>query len=103
MSCSNCGHEKDEKANFRKNCGSSVSANKSPAPINQQPLTPPSFKEYIKKKGVASPTSSSDKFEKADTSAFENIKKRKKNKRLNQIKKDKKDEFVKVKDKYFQV
>ena len=101
MFCSNCGHEKDEKANFCKNCGLSVSANKSPTPINQQPLTPLSFKEY--KKGVAGPTSSSDKIEKAGTSAFENIKKRKKNQRLNQIKKDKKDEFVKVKCKYFQV
>ena len=40
--------------------------------------------------------------QKADTFAFENIKKRKKNQRLNQIKKDKKDEFVKVKYKYFQ-
>ena len=101
MFCSNCGHEKDEKANFCKNCRSSVSANKSPTPINQQPLTPLSFNEYIKK-GVAGPTFSSNKFEKADTSAFENIKKRKKNQRLNQIKKDKKDEFVKVKYKYFQ-
>ena len=103
MSCSNCWHEKDKKANFCKNCGSSVSANKSPTPINQQPLAPLSFKEYIKKKGVAGLTSSSGKIEKADTSAFENIKKRKKNQPLNQIKKDKKDEFVKVKDKYFQV
>ena len=83
MFCSKCGHEKDEKANFCKNCGSSVSANKSPTPINQQPLTPLSFKEYIKKKGVAGPTSSSDKIEKADTLAFENIKKRNKNQRLN--------------------
>ena len=73
MFCSNYGYEKDEEANFCKNCGSSVSANKSPTPINQQPLTPLSFKEYIKKKGVADPTSSSDKFKKADTSAFENI------------------------------
>ena len=62
MFCSNYGHEKDEKANFCKNCGSSVSANKSPTPINQQPLTPLSFKEY--KKGVAGPISSSDKSKK---------------------------------------
>ena len=74
MFCSNCGHEKDEKANFCKNCGSSVSANKSPTPINQQLLTPLSFNEYIKK-GVAGPTSSSGKIKKADTSASENIKK----------------------------
>lgn len=94
MFCSHCGHENDEKANFCKNCGSSVSASKPLAPINQQPITPLSFKEYIEKKSVAGP--SADKFEKADTSAFKNIKKRKKNERLNQIKKNKKDEIVKV-------
>ena len=60
-----------------------MSANKSSTPFNQQPLTPLSFKKYIEKKGLAGPTSNSDKFEKADT-------KRKKNERLNMIKKDKK-------------
>ncbi len=90
MFCSHCGQEKDKNANLCQSCGASVSENKSSpsSSTSQQPL---SFKEYLEKKSEAGGSSSS-----ADTSAFKNIKKRKKNERLSQIKKDKKEEIVKV-------
>ena len=102
MFCSHCGNVNDDKANFCRNCGSSLSSGKSPAATDLSPATvnqrPLSFREYMEKNGA---TSSSDTNigEKAnnETSTFKNIKKRKKNERLGQIKKNKKDEFVKVK------
>ena len=93
MFCSHCGQEKDKNANFCKSCGASVSENKSSpsSSTSQQPL---SFKEYLEKKSEAGGSSSSAGS--VDTSAFKNIKKRKKNERLSQIKQEKKDEIVKV-------
>ena len=104
MFCSHCGNVNDDKANFCRNCGSSLSSGKSPAAadlslaaVSQRPL---SFKEYMEKNGAVTSSSSDTNTigEKAnDMSTFKNIKKRKKNERLGQIKKNKKDEFVKVK------
>ena len=98
MFCSQCGNENDDKANFCRNCGSSLSMSKSPPAVNQRPL---SFKEYMEKNGaVASSSSDIDNIGKkanSNTSTLNDIKKRKKNERLSQIKKNKKDEFVKVK------
>ena len=83
MFCSHCGQENDKNANFCKSCGASVSENKSSpsSSTGQQPLR---FKEYLEKKSEAGGSSYN-----ADMSAF-------KNERLSQIKKDKKDEIVKV-------
>ena len=99
MFCPVCGSETSETANFCVTCGAECrksnsnlpeSTTSSSATLNQ----PVTFKEYMEKKCSLDCQNNGES--PVDSPAFRNIKKRKKNERLSHIKRQKKDEIVKV-------
>ncbi len=101
MFCHVCGFGREKNANFCQNCGAEYHKPSTSSPTTSENTTstqPLSF-NYMKKKHADNPKAKGDNPESgslADMSTFHCMKKRKKNERLNHIKKEKKDEMVKV-------
>ncbi len=102
MFCHVCGFGREKNANFCQNCGAEYHKPSTSSPTTSENTTstqPLSFKDYMKKKHADNPKAKGDNPESgslADMSTFHCMKKRKKNERLNHVKKEKKDEMVKV-------